>query len=209
MIAKPIKYLTTTSPAYRDLTAQMIASSGQDDWEIIEESNEGDFGTENFNRLCNSRMSRVAEILKAGQDVFVCDGDVLWLEPIADLPLGYFDIVAQHDPDSGLCAGVCYYRATRVTAALVDVCATIGKSPTAPNDQVILNNVVGQVSRQGGSIKLGYLHNVLSWGLSRGDNSLWDGQPLDVPEYCHAWHANYTVGIDNKAQMLRQVRDWL
>jgi len=118
MIAMATKYLTTTSENYRGLTDQMIASSGQSDWEIIEEDREGDFGSGDFNRLCNARMIRVLELLRAGHNVFVCDGDVIWLKPIEE-PDGTDWITAQEDPDTGLCAGVCFYRSCAATIAIV------------------------------------------------------------------------------------------
>jgi len=205
MIAMATKYLTTTSDNYSDLTNQMIKSSGQADWEVIHEKEEGDFGSSNFNRLCNSRMRQVLGLLKIGHDVFVCDGDVIWLKPIEE-PDGNDWITAQEDPDTGLCAGVCFYRSCPATIAIVELVVSESENKDAMfNDQIMLNTCLRELQRQSGQdLRLGVFENVLSWGLLRDDDSLWDGQEFDLPASCHAFHANYTIGINNKRRMLKK-----
>ena len=203
MIAMKTIYLTTTSPGYESLTEQMIRSSGVDDWEVIEETSEGDFGESNFNLLCNRRMQRVFELVAAGHPVFVCDGDVIWLKPITELNVAGFDIIAQHDPDSGLCAGVCHYAANNNVATVLSCVANFGADNDNVNDQIILNHVLKQAPDY---CKLGTFSNVLSWGLLRNDASLWDGQEFDLPLDCHGFHANFTIGKENKTKLLNYVR---
>lgn len=199
-----MKYLTVTSPAYLDLTSQMIQSSGHDDWEIIDEDRQGDFGSADFNSLCNARMQIVLDWLKEGHNVFVCDGDVLWFRPIEEPP-GDNWIIGQHDPDSGICCGVCYYRSCPQTIEIIDLCIREAEGKHQMfNDQVMLNAVLRQLGKRA-QLKVSYFDNVLSWGLVREDDSLWTGQPINVPNDCHAWHANYTVGIDHKVRMLMDV----
>lgn len=34
----------------------------------------------------------------------------------------------------------------------------------------------------------------------------WDGEPFKVPGTCSAWHANWTIGVENKWSMLEEAR---
>lgn len=205
MIHLPIKHLTTTSPDYADLTAEMIDSSGVSDWEIIDETEQGDFGSANFNLLCNRRARRVYEILCEGNPVFVCDGDVHWFEPL-NLEGTSFDILAQHDPDTGICAGVCYWNNTEVAKLIARYVAEWGEGNARFNDQVILNAVLHQVRSHGGRPRIGYVPTVYSWGLLRKDESLWEGQEFDLPSDATAFHANYVVGLEGKRKLLDYVK---
>jgi hypothetical protein len=45
---------------------------------------------------------------------------------------------------------------------------------------------------------------VCNWA-TLGNRTVWQGEDFTVPDSCVAWHANWTVGIDAKMQMLSRV----
>lgn len=207
-----MKFLTMTSPDYHTMTQNMIASSGvkTGEWEIMAQpqAGTGDWNTPWFNNITCLQTARILELLKDHHDVFFCDGDVHWLKPIRELAIdSRADIAAQHDPDSGLCTGVIFYRATpKVISLLEAVLATGQQSNGKYNDQMLLNHVLRSFQKSDNKLQIQILKTVLSFGLIRQDNSLWDGQEFEIPENCHAFHANYTIGIKNKERLIRYVQ---
>lgn len=39
-----------------------------------------------------------------------------------------------------------------------------------------------------------------------GNQTVWAGEPFVVPEGCVAWHANWTIGVERKMEMLRAAK---
>jgi hypothetical protein len=43
--------------------------------------------------------------------------------------------------------------------------------------------------------------------MGNGDNQWQPGQKINMPKYLVMHHANWTVGIDNKLKLMKQVRN--
>lgn len=205
-----MKYLTVTTPGYRDLTKQMIASSGVSDWDVRDMGEDvGVFRTPSFNRLCRSKPRIIYELLKEGHEVFSLDGDVIFLEPLLSIELNpESDIQGQCDPDSGICCGFCHYRPTKATMLfferLLDACEDAGPGM---NEQLLFNQCLRDLAN---SMKVSFLHTVYSFGLheflKKGKTKIWEGEEFDLPSGEQAFHANYVLGIDAKRKLLNYVK---
>ena len=206
-----MKYLTVTTPGYRHLTDRMIQSSGVSGWDIRDMGEDvGDFRTPSFNRLCRSKPAIIRDLLKSGEEVFSLDGDVIFFEPITEIPLHRdADIQGQVDPDSGICCGFCHYRPTFATLTFLDMvieqCETAGENV---NEQLVYNWCLQRIQPQNG-IKVAGIASVFSYGLhaygKTGNTDIWDGQEFEIPDGAKAFHANYTIGIEAKVRLLDYV----
>jgi hypothetical protein len=51
-------------------------------------------------------------------------------------------------------------------------------------------------------------HRVSNWATINHPTipQPWNGEPFRVPETCVAWHANWTIGVENKWAMLEEAR---
>ena len=196
-----------TSPAYADLTDHMIATSGVSDWEIMHEpqKSNGNFGERWFNEICCKRPAKILELLREGHDVFVVDGDVTFFKPIAEIEIHpKADVQAQIDPDSGLCCGAILYRSNyRVIEFMEIVLQNCIANASAVNDQVITNAVIKQFPQI--RPRLAAFQTVHSFA-TLVEPRIWNSESFDIPVDCQAFHANFTIGIDNKIKLLKYAR---
>ena len=204
-------YLTQTSADFEPLTLQMMASSQHKQWTLLESNEQGDFGQPAFNRLTCQRAKAVKMLLDQGNDVFVCDGDVIWLKPLSEMVIEpEADIKAQVDPDSGFCCGFMFLRNTEATKLLVNLWLQVMQDESVTNDQIYFNHALKNLHKVA-DVNLNMLafDDVWSYGrICAADEqplNVWTGQEFDAPKDMLAFHANYTIGIEYKTELLEYI----
>ena len=75
-------------------------------------------------------------------------------------------------------------------------------------DQDVIHQLRAQSRERNGVLPLPMSvlpsNRVSNWATI-GNRSVWLGEPFDLPPECLAWHANWTIGVASKAEMLRRV----
>jgi hypothetical protein len=200
------KYLIATTQPFEELANDMIESAELQESQIVAIRNydytgKHDFGTAGFNSTVNNRAQYLHEYLTAGFDCWILDADLIFLDPLDQIAIPEdADIFAQHDPDSGICMGFVYFRSTLHTIRFAELLALNTRHDKC-NDQIIANAVY---SKMKDPPKLVYCETAMSFGLIAGE--LWNGQEFNLPKETQVFHANYTVGLENKTKLLEYVK---
>jgi hypothetical protein len=200
------KYLIAITQPFEAMATQMIESAGIDQSQIVAIRNydytgKHNFGSANFNALCNNRAQYLHDYLSTGCDCWILDADLIFLEPLEQITIADdAEIFAQHDPDSGICMGFAYFRSTPDTIRFAESLALNTRHDKC-NDQIIANAVY---SKMKDPPKLVYCETAMSFGLIAGE--LWNGQEFNLPKETQVFHANYTVGLENKTKLLEYVK---
>lgn len=199
------------TPNFEKMADQMIESSGlnKSNWtRFICDKKEGNWGTENFNRLGFLRIEQILDYLESGFNVFVSDVDVHWITPIPKIQMNA-DLCAQLDPDTGFCLGAIFYTPNDWIMEILRRCLDEKEKwiEANANDQIAFNGYYRQASQDHGKIFTYDFLQVESWGTIRACNDLWNGQEFDLPESLDGFHANYTIGLKNKTKLLNDVRE--
>lgn len=172
----------------------------------------GAFKHDGWNACMLDKLDCLLRLPMDGQATLYVDSDVVlmpglheWCErQVADMD---FDGVAYSDEVIQWCAGVMLFRSTAKTHAWWRLIADLSPIWNAP-DQDVIHAIRSQCSERGGRMPLP-MHvlpsdRVCNWATA-GNMSVWSGEAFDVPASCVAWHANWTIGVDAKAEMLRRV----
>ncbi len=205
------KFLTVTSPQYKSVTKMMIESLKrvESDTPLIIE-NCYDFGSPEFNTAAFNRTTRFkAEIIgkylagmKDGEFLFYTDSDVWFFNKPDEIMCEVdriFDMNSQDDLNGVYCAGFMAIKKSQRTLQLWQDIAI--PQPVQANDQHILNVIIGQYG-----IKSAFFppRVVTSYGLISGGKQ-WNGEEFEI-QRCMAFHANFTVGIENKLKLMEKAK---
>jgi hypothetical protein len=204
--------LTLTSPSFHALTERARPHLSHNcELTVIEcdEPADNQFGQAGFNRVCFAKVDAILEKLHAMPELdwlLYTDADVLFFRPACEIIRNARHIaagqslpmVAQHDPESGPCAGFVVMQNTE------DVRDLWREVASYRNDGYNDQNVLCALAKS----RIGLLPSELvsSWGNTVG--GVWtpsEPRAVCVPKDCAAWHLNYTVGIANKMAMAERV----
>lgn len=207
-----IHALTLTSPDFDTLhsVALPMLETGSDVVTVLRlpAETEASFGTSSFNSICWAKITGINAALEKMDDgdvLLYTDADVMLFVTAERIVVRALEImaetgkamVAQHDPDTGACAG---FMVIRKTPAIVALFADVNRyRSTQYNDQIILN----QLAR--GDFALFRPDEVASHGNLVG--GLWTGKPFAVPRSMFAFHLNYVVGIESKMRLAKFVAE--
>ena len=76
-------------------------------------------------------------------------------------------------------------------------------------DQDAIHSLRMQSQERGGPLPVKMItipgSAVANWATI-GNRTVWAGEPFGVPAGCVAWHANWTVGVERKMEMLRAAK---
>jgi hypothetical protein len=157
------------------------------------------FGTPEFNLLSKDQDSSYTKVLKEskeGEIIFACDSDVLLNAPLEwfEKQLGDNDVIFQRDQNDA-CLG---FWIGRVSPKLIEVFERIDNDTNAEtNNQVAFNRFKDTCG-----LKIAYFDTKDVWNYGCLNRGVWNGEPFDFPDTLKAFHANYTIGIDNKVKLL-------
>jgi hypothetical protein len=207
-----ITTLTITSPSFAGYTTRQLPRIMEPDTRLIlltvDEPKDNQFGQRGFNRVCWQKARAIRGTLNEMTDdhwLLYMDADVILfssptqiINEAQGLHHNGAEIVAQHDPDTGACAGFMAIKNTETMRHLFRVLCQ-NERPDL-NDQLVLNAILKQ-----GGIPHSFFsaEKVGSFGNLHG--GIWQGEDFAVPRGLMAFHLNYCVGIENKHSLAAYV----
>jgi len=165
------------------------------------------FGTPEFNLHTLRRTKHLLDELKAGKTVFQLDSDVILFKDYQYFidQLGELDMICQREHDNTPCGGFFVCRPNPTTIAFwEEVIEKMEELECKIDDQTAMRMLL----QADFPISLGFFDpmDVTSYGLISGGGKLWEGQDFDIPKGIGAFHANYTMGLENKAKLLAKAK---
>jgi len=205
-----MKLVAVYTGSHERLVNDWFLPSLQDDYELqlhrCDVRGTGSFRAPDWTAAVQHKCRRIVEAIRdnPGEVIVYSDVDVQFFAPtrerILDAMYGR-DIACQLDaPNGQACTGFFAVRANEATLALwreVERCI-----PREGRDQPAFNRLL----RASGAIRFGYLP-LEFFGAGTFHRRKWrPGNRLYVPAQPVMFHANWTVGVDNKLQLLREAR---
>jgi hypothetical protein len=162
------------------------------------------FGTHGFNDFVFSRVESIIGVLRSGEDVFNIDSDVIMFEEYEYFTrkVGAFDVIFQQEHDGKACTGFFVCRSNPTTISFWEEVRNRMLLNQGKNDEAVANEVLA--SRF--PIYAGYFNtnDITNYGVI-SDGKIWNGEEFEVPKGIKGFHANYTVGLENKKKLLGYV----
>jgi len=176
------------------------------------EHSSGVYGKNGFNEAVELKIIYLRECIQneietGGEPFIFSDVDVRFYGPIAESALqglGNHDIAFQQDRPGGCCTGFMVIRPNLRNISLFEQTLSVMKQ-LGTEDQIATEVVLKRSTHD-------WIHlperKFWSIGQSvRQTGCAWiPGQPVDPPSELLMHHANWTVGLDNKAALLEIVR---
>lgn len=170
------------------------------------------FKQEGWNECMVDKIDTLLSLPTDDKPTVYVDADVLltkdsrsWFEAYAKS----IDRDSVHYADDSVqwCAGVMVFHATERVAIWWRVVREMSIIWNV-QDQDAIHSLRVQSEERGGPlpVNMGVLPGsaVANWA-TLGNRSVWDGEPFTPPDGFVAWHANWTIGVQRKLEMLRAV----
>lgn len=171
----------------------------------------GAFNTDGFADCMLEKLDLLIE-QPIGERVLYIDADCMLFDNaktfFESIQLAKNQIAFQWD-NGQLCCGVVLWEQTEQTRRWWQLVRSYAEI-TGMIDQSAMNQLLNSVKdprRMFVSVVALPFPTVGNWSHVRLQNKLWDGERFALPTPCYLWHANFTIGIENKMKMLRFVAD--
>jgi hypothetical protein len=167
--------------------------------EIPQECSTGDFYEQGWDLTCYRKVELFIKACEdnMGKKFIFSDVDIQFFGNIKDIlieELGDYDIACQNDTGNIYCSGFFICDANERTLNMFKMM----KENYNKEDQTSLNQQIH-------FCKSKFLSNRF-FTIGHITHSVWNGQDIDIPTDILVHHANWTVGIDNKINLLNMVR---
>lgn len=172
----------------------------------------GAFKSDGWNACMLDKLQCLMRLPVDGEPTLYVDSDVILQPGLAEwcesrIRSMDFDEIAYSDDVVQWCAGVMLFRSTARTQAWWRLIADLSPIWAVP-DQDVIHALRMQAKHHNGvlPVPMSVLpsERVSNWATI-GNRSVWSGEAFDLPEQCVAWHANWTIGVAAKEEMLRRV----
>lgn len=215
-----LRLVTYYTPSHADMCRRFVTSRawGFDQVIAVERDQTcptGDFKSDGWNACMMDKLGTLLDVPADGQPTLYVDSDVClfptlveWCRwranHLADDEVAFSDDVIQW------CAGIMLFRSTKRVKAFWQTTADLAAAWSLP-DQDVMHELRRQtVDRKGMyPVRADVLpSNVFcNWATVCHPTipAPWDGEPFTVPATCLAWHANWTIGVERKVDMLERV----
>lgn len=177
-------------------------------FKVKQRSKTGNFDTEGFNTTTKDKINILLDAVHDNwNDWFIfSDSDVQFFKDFYnDIVLRKkedVDIIAQQDFGGTVCTGFFMAKGNERTEALFK---KVYDTSDSFNDQMALNSIKNNFINWD-LLPLDRYFSI--WKLNNGD--LWRGEKhFNVPKSIFVHHANYTIGIENKIELLEFVKNSL
>ena len=206
-----MKLLTVYTQSHRQMLEEWFLPTLQDDYELssffCDVEGGGQYLQEDWSRAVLFKSRKIIETIKENMGrVFVyADVDIEFFGPTKPEILNAIeqkDIVCQLDnPYGDLCTGFFAIRANLLTLRLWE---DVYKAAKIENrDQMAFNRIIRDMK----NIRFGYMSSQF-FGTGTYHAEDWEeGSKFYIPRSPLMYHANYTIGVDNKITLLKQVRE--
>jgi Nucleotide-diphospho-sugar transferase len=205
-----MKLISVYTPSHEILRDEWFLPTLQDDYDVstfrCEVHGQGSYLQEDWTRAVLFKSARIIETIEQNLgNIFVySDVDIAFFAPTKTLILEHLrdkDIVCQRDdPHDFLCTGFFGIRANQTTLRLWrEVHRAVEQER---RDQIAFNRLVREFAdlRVGGLPSSFFSPGTFLPRIVQGHERVY------VPPDAVMFHANYTVGVDNKIRLLTQVR---
>lgn len=207
-----VKLLAVWTPTHRELAERWFIPSIRDEYDphILfhgdpPASGNGTYLDEAWRKGVRYKSRAILEFIRdhPGSVFLYSDVDVLFLGPTREellTALGDRDIVGQmDDPAGNLCTG---FMAMRANESVHRLWSRVSEAlPQHHRDQIVLNRLI----RSDPGLRWGYLPESF-FGPGTFCGRLWQrGQTFPIPDRPLAFHANFCIGTDSKAELLRMM----
>jgi hypothetical protein len=172
----------------------------------------GAFKSDGWNACMLDKLECLLRLPQDGQATLYVDSDVVLMPGLAEwceraIRDAHFDEIQYSDDVVQWCAGVMLFRSTARVHAWWRMIADLSPVWKLP-DQDVIHQLRMQSEQMRGTLPVpmsGISGDVVSNWATIGNRSVWSGEAFTVPPTCLAWHANWCVGVEAKAEMLRRV----
>lgn len=176
----------------------------------------GSFKDDGWNDCMLDKLKVLVNLPADNQPTLYVDADVALMPTLVEWCRWYAehledDTVAFSDDVIQWCAGVMLFRTSRRVQSWWQTVADLSVAWDLPDQDAINHLRMQSASRKGGRlpVKVSLLPRdvVCNWATVNAPTvpAAWDGEPFTVPPTCLAWHANWTIGVERKVQMLERV----
>jgi len=174
----------------------------------------GEFYSPGWNDCMLDKLRCLSDLPTDGMTTLYVDADVALMPGLHDWVATYAnelssEEVAFADDVVQWCAGIMLFRSTTQVREFWRTVSAMSQVWNLPDQDVIAHMRLQCNERKG---KFPIRARVLptdrfcNWATVNGRPvPPWNGEPFLVPKTCLAWHANWTVGIENKLHMLERV----
>jgi hypothetical protein len=175
----------------------------------------GSFKSPGWNACMLDKLRALMSLPMDGMPTLYVDADVVllpgmhrWASLVGD-SLGTQD-VAFSDDAIQWCCGVMLFRCTPEVREFWNVVWHLANAWNIP-DQDVIHSLRSQAEQRRGFLPVQPHildpNVVCNWATVNAPTvpAPWDGEPIEVPESCMAWHANFVVGVERKTAMLEAV----
>jgi hypothetical protein len=176
----------------------------------------GAFKSEGWNECMLDKLDAILSLPNSDEPVVYVDSDVVLLPGFHEYATKMGSIVTEanyvlmSDDVIQLCAGIMVFRMSQRTRWFFEVVARLSPMWNLP-DQDVIANLRMQADQSGGRLPVSLAcmdpDKVCNWATVCRPTvpQPWQGESFVVPETCVAWHANWTIGVDRKMDMLTKV----
>lgn len=176
----------------------------------------GNFKSDGWNACMLDKLNTLLGLPTDNMPTLYVDADVCLMPSLVEWCRWYVehletDEVAFSDDIIQWCAGIMLFRSSKRVHQFWQTIADLSNAWNLP-DQDAIHQLRLQADQQSGRFPI--TPRVLpkdvfcNWATVNADSAipaLWAGQAFEPPKTCLAWHANWTVGVASKTQMLERV----
>lgn len=174
----------------------------------------GEFKSAGWNECMLDKLRCLLDLPCDGMPTLYVDADVALMPGLHDWLAAYVgqlerEAIAFSDDVVQWCAGIMVFHSVSPVLKFFRTVAHMSGVLNLP-DQDVIHHMRAWAGKTGGRLPI--TPRVLprevfcNWATVNGKPvPPWDGESFVVPETCLAWHANWTLGIDNKLKMLERV----
>lgn len=215
-----LRLVSYYTPTHKDMCERFVMSRawGFDERHFAQHEQTcptGGFKSEGWNDCMLDKLNTLLSLPTDGTATLYVDADVCLMPSLVEWCRWYVehldaDEVAFSSDVVQWCAGIMLFRSSKRVHAFWQTIADLSAAVNAP-DQDVIHWLRVQAEQQKGRLPI--VGRMLpadvfcNWATVNAPHvpAPWDGQPFEVPKTCLAWHANWTIGVDNKMRMLERV----
>lgn len=208
-----MRLVTYYTPTHADMCRRFVLERAAAFSEVISVEYEQTCPTASFkdagwNRCMDDKLLTLLRLPVDGKPTLYVDADVLVRPGLAEWATFHirrmqYDEVAYSDDVLQWCAGIMLFRVTDKTRRWWELVLDMSRLLDQP-DQDVIHVLRANAKRLPVPMSLLPGDRICNWATI-GNTTVWQGQPIDVPKTCLAWHANWTIGVDMKTRMLEHV----
>lgn len=215
-----LRLVSYCTPSHEQMCERFVMSRawGFDDRRVTRFSQtcpSGEFKSSGWNDCMLDKLRTLMALPTDGVTTLYVDADVSLMPGLAawcDGASGSLadDTVAFSDDVAQWCAGIMLFKSTPRVSSFWRTLADLAVAWNVP-DQDALHSLRMQSHHQSGRLPIDVAllppDRFCNWATVSAPAipPPWTGEAFAVPETCLAWHANWTLGIENKLAMLNRV----